>query len=313
MVRAVMQANSYHNPRSMLLLPPLPPLGDDMGEFTEYIDKQSRFVLVILGYVLLILLGLLDHLTEEMRFEPLYLIPVFIVVWFGTRRAGIIIALASVCAWLVANGPLLLGGESVARLLWDVTVELGMLLVFSWLVAEVRNCRRHMKMLTRQDPLTGMMSYDYFTEVAGSEIKRAKRYLHPFTLSCIDFSPAATGEHVAVQEAAGETLITSVASIVRENLRETDIAARFGRASIVVLLPEADKDAAKSVVQKLQEEIAELIRTLQPQANFGIGAITYNEPPKAVDEMVRAAVKLAQTSSRRGHGAMKHEFVGDSR
>lgn len=281
-----------------------------MGEFTEYVDRQSRFVLVILGYVLLILLGLLDHLTEELRFEPFYLAPVFMVTWFGTRRAGILVAVTSVCVWGVANGTLL-ESEHAARLLWDLAVELGMLLVFAWLVGSVRQCRCYMKALARQDALTGLINRDYFVEIATAEIKRAKRYAHPFTLACIDFSAVASDGPLDVS-GVGDSLMAAIAKVVRSVLRETDLAARLD-GSLVILFPEADKESARSVVQKLQEELVELMSKQQCQVNFGIGAVTYLEPPKSVAEMVTTTEKLAQGASRRGHAAVKYDVVPSNR
>ena len=280
--------------------------GDQMKEVAEYMDRQSRQWLVAFGYVLLVLLGLVDHLSGELMVEPFYLVPLFVVTWFGSRRAAFAAAVCASGIWYASNGfsghfPEMLGAR-----LWNLTWQTGLFLVFVGLSASVKSARHYRKEMSRTDALTGMMSGVFFEEQALVEIKRSQRYDRPFTVAFVEFDLSGGGP-----AAVPSSFLCCAAQPLRAALRGTDLAARLDEVTLAVLCPETGPEPGRVVVQKLQEQIGALVREEEAVVPFGIGAVTFRTPPTTVGEMFRRVGSLAHSASRHPHASfVRHEVIG---
>ncbi len=106
------------------------------------------------------------------------------------------------------------------------------------------------------DPLTGIpnrLAYDRRLE---EELARFKRYGAPFALLVWDVD-----RFKAINDtyghAAGDKVLTVIARLLRDRVRETDLTARYGGEEFVILMPETDSANAQPVAEKLREAIAD--------------------------------------------------------
>src|SRR3546814_3977557 len=53
----------------------------------------------------------------------------------------------------------------------------------------------------------------------------------------------------------GDTVIQQVAELIRENLRDSDVAGRYGGEEFVVLLPDTDKHVAMTFAERLRHAV----------------------------------------------------------
>ena len=132
--------------------------------------------------------------------------------------------------------------------------------------------------LARTDDVTGVRNARAFYEAAASEIERARRYQHPFSVACVDL-----GSRV------GDELLRAAAAALRGALRATDLIARLGRDEFIVLLPETPAAATRVVLEKLRAGLLEARAGDGRQIPVSIGGVTFLDPPASVDEIVRAA------------------------
>ena len=147
----------------------------------------------------------------------------------------------------------------------------------SWAIMALRRSLARERRLARTDDLTGVRNARAFHEAAGAEIERARRYQHPFSVAGVDL-----GTRV------GDELVRAAAATLRGALRATDIVARLGRDEFIALLPETPAAPARIVLDKLRAGLAELRTTDGRVAAPSIGGVTFLNPPRAVDEIVRA-------------------------
>jgi diguanylate cyclase (GGDEF)-like protein len=141
--------------------------------------------------------------------------------------------------------------------------------------------------LARIDDLTGVRNARAFREAAGAEIERARRYQHPFSVAVVDL-----GSRV------GDDLVRSAATALRNALRATDMVARLGRDEFIALLPETSAASARIVLEKLQSGLAELRTNDGKIATPSIGGVTFLNPPRVVEEVVRATdERIAEAKS----------------
>jgi diguanylate cyclase (GGDEF)-like protein len=145
-----------------------------------------------------------------------------------------------------------------------------------WAVMSLRRSVARESRLARIDDLTGVRNARAFHEAAGAEIERARRYQHPFSVAVVDL-----GTRV------GDEVVRAAASALRAALRATDSVARLGRDEFIILLPETPAPAARIVLEKLKTGLADIPVT-DGRSEPRIGGVTFLNPPRAVEDIVRA-------------------------
>lgn len=147
----------------------------------------------------------------------------------------------------------------------------------TWTIMALRRSLARERRLARVDDLTGVRNARAFHEAAGAEIERARRYQHPFSVVVVDL-----GTRV------GDDLVRAAAAALRGALRATDVVARLGRDEFIALLPETTAAAGRVVLEKLRVGLAEIRTTDGRAATVTLGAVTFLNPPRGVEEIVRA-------------------------
>jgi glucose-6-phosphate-specific signal transduction histidine kinase len=91
-----------------------------------------------LGLVSLCLIGIGDYLTGiEIDFTLFYLIPVFVLTWTISRRAGILTAMLCALVWAVVDHfgrPEL----QVVRALWNIAIQFGVFVTFAYALSRIQ-------------------------------------------------------------------------------------------------------------------------------------------------------------------------------
>lgn len=146
-----------------------------------------------------------------------------------------------------------------------------------WTVRALRQSLARERKLARTDDLTGVRNARAFHEAAAAEIERARRYQHPFSVVCVDLGSRVGDEPVRVAAAA-----------LRGALRATDLIARLGRDEFIALLPETTSPAARVVLEKLRAGLADLRLTDGRPITPSLGGVTFLNPPRGVEDIVRA-------------------------
>lgn len=111
-------------------------------------------------------------------------------------------------------------------------------------------------LISTQDALTGLKNRRYFTERAQEAWQAYKRHNHIFSLLIvdIDFFKRINDEFGHL---VGDAVLTQIASLLTDNLREGDIIARWGGEEFLVLLPSLNNQEAYWVAEKLRKKIAD--------------------------------------------------------
>src|SRR6266576_3934991 len=151
----------------------------------------------------------------------------------------------------------------------------------TWTIMALRRSLARERRLARVDDLTGVRNARAFHEAAAAEIERARRYQHPFSVAVVDL-----GSRV------GDDLVRAAATVLRGALRATDVVARLGRDEFIALLPETTAASARIVLEKLRAGMAELRTNDGKMATPSIGGVTFLNPPRAIEDIVRATDEL---------------------
>ncbi len=108
--------------------------------------------------------------------------------------------------------------------------------------------------LSITDALTGLYNRRHFNERYAAEFMRAARYQRPLSVLLIDIDhfKKFNDEHGHL---VGDKVLKLTAKVLEESIRKADILARFGGEEFVLVLPEIDKEHARTVAEKLRRAI----------------------------------------------------------
>ena len=166
-----------------------------------------------------------------------------------------------------------------------------------WLASQaaiaLENARLH-DIVQRQaitDELTGLVNRRRFLAALEAEIVRARRLGGPLCVVLADlddFKPINDrfGHH------AGDQVLIGFADIIRDHVRDVDVAGRLGGEEFALLLPETDLNGAEAGADRLRRslEAHEISLGEAPAqrvtASFGVAQLG---PEQSGDELLRAA------------------------
>jgi diguanylate cyclase (GGDEF)-like protein len=137
----------------------------------------------------------------------------------------------------------------------------------------LENVRLH-RLVERQastDGLTDLANRRHFEEALAAEISRAERFGGTIALVLADLDDfKQVNDRFGHQ--AGDDVLRAFADILRETVRDIDMAARYGGEEFAVLLPQTDLDGAERLAERLRETMAERRLMLDPSTSFSVTA-----------------------------------------
>jgi diguanylate cyclase (GGDEF)-like protein len=106
----------------------------------------------------------------------------------------------------------------------------------------------------RTDEKTGLWNARYFVKLFTTEMERAKRFGRPLALIMADLDLLRNINNT-YGHLAGDTVLAGIGQIIHENIREYDIAGRFGGEEFTIVLPEVGSAEARSFAERLREAV----------------------------------------------------------
>jgi len=109
-----------------------------------------------------------------------------------------------------------------------------------------------LKQQSTTDQLTKLYNRKYFDETIESEMQRSSRYKTALSIviADIDFFKKVNDTYGHI---AGDNILEDFASIIKDNIRSTDMAFRYGGEEFVILLPNTTAQEAKQLTKKLRK------------------------------------------------------------
>ncbi|MCK5077732.1 MAG: diguanylate cyclase [Calditrichia bacterium] len=155
------------------------------------------------------------------------------------------------------------------------------------------------------DPLTGISNYRYFINQFIRELNRAQRYRIPLSLAMIDIDYFKSYND-NFGHLAGDYVLRKLSHLLKENTRISDIVARYGGEEFIIILPEATKEEAHKLAEKMRSIIDNfefLNQDKMPNANLTIscGVASYPDDghlPEVLIENADIALYRAKNSGR---------------
>ena len=154
-----------------------------------------------------------------------------------------------------------------------------------------------------RDPLTGLFNRRYLDETLPRELHAALREEQPLALAILDIDHFKRYNDTWGHE-AGDQVLIAVARILREHLRISDIACRYGGEELVAVMPGAELEEAR----ERRARIANLVRDADvhiqdrplPAVTFSAGIALAPQHGDSADALLRAADQALYAAKQAG-------------
>ena len=90
----------------------------------------------------------------------------------------------------------------------------------------------------------------------------------------------------------GDQILRKIAQILKENIREIDIAARYGGEEFCVLLPDTDLEGAQYAAERIRQATEKTVIEVydnKVQATVSVGLATFSKNGETLEELLERA------------------------
>lgn len=181
-----------------------------------------------------------------------------------------------------------------------LTVGVLVIQVLSWIAF---TDRRRLKILAGTDQLTGVMNRHSFERTVEVEMERSERYgtTFGFLILDIDHFKLFNDTHGHNE---GDRALRATAQWVRQNVRSTDLVARWGGEEFVVALHQCDRETAAGVAEKICTGIADAPISSARRVTVSIGVAMYR-PGDSIEALVGRADDALYRAKRSGRSRVE--------
>ena len=149
------------------------------------------------------------------------------------------------------------------------------------------------------DSLTGLYVRRYFMVKLQEEIHRAERYDKIISIIMADLDRFKNINDTYGHD-AGDRALKAISHFLQKNIRDVDAIARYGGEEFVMLIPDADKDAAFNLAERLREELAKIKLDNLPAISISFGIATFPTDGTEVEDLIRKADAAMYAAKRAG-------------
>jgi diguanylate cyclase (GGDEF)-like protein len=149
------------------------------------------------------------------------------------------------------------------------------------------------------DALTGIYNRNKFDEIFKKEIIRANRYSNKLTLAIIDIDKF-KNTNDKYGHLIGDEVLVMMTENINNNIRSTDIFARWGGEEFVILFLESSNVEAKIISEKIKDKIQKSKHPIAGSLTISFGISQYIEGDSVKDIFKRAddALYLSKKNGR---------------
>ena len=272
--------------------------------FNEQIARLPKGHMRVVIYATVLCVAYGDHvLGPEFGFSIFYLLPIILTTRNLGKSTGLVISV--ICTALGAgmdhfhgvlySNPLAMHWHTFLRfILFVITV-----MIFDGWEKEKENART--------DTLTLVANRRAFEEFGHLEIKRCRRYDHPFSIIYIDVDNFKTIND-RFGHRAGDRMLMLMADALRKSFRETDMVARLGGDEFAVILVETDAKGARTALDRVCETVDKIPR-MGSTVTLSVGLLTYTQAPESFEEAVKKADELMYLAKNKGKNCIETKVI----
>lgn len=157
----------------------------------------------------------------------------------------------------------------------------------------------HYKQLSMLDQLTGLLNRHGLTHYIDKNFSAEQSQKVALIIIDIDYFKKINDFH---GHFVGDIILQKIAHVLRDNIRATDYAARWGGEEFLIVMPDTDSIDARAIAEELRVQVASVcfddLPDLQVTISLGVGAIDGVEPFHMLFRRVDVALYQAKAQGR---------------
>jgi len=146
------------------------------------------------------------------------------------------------------------------------------------------------------DSLTDLFNHGFFQIVLDWEVKRSQRYGSPFTLALIDID-SFSGYNRKYGTMKGDRVLREIAMLIKENIREVDVAARYSGDVFTVILTKSESQQSLQAVERIRQAVEKMFGGIP---TVSIGLASYPKDATNVESLSKIAHNALLQAKLRG-------------
>ncbi len=159
--------------------------------------------------------------------------------------------------------------------------------------------KKRLEKLTITDTLTQIPNRLFINNSFNSEFERSQRYDSHFSLILIDIDNfKQVNDNYGHQ--AGDDILINISIILKQNIRQIDLLARWGGEEFLIICPETNLLQAEVVADKFRELIEqfEFSNNLKLTCSFGVTQSLPDDNKETIFQRADSALYIAKNSGR---------------
>jgi len=170
---------------------------------------------------------------------------------------------------------------------------------------------RVLRSLMERDGMTGLFNHTKILESLEIEISRAERQCRPLSFAMVDLDhfKSVNDEY---GHPVGDQVICSLARLLKDRLRKTDLVGRYGGEEFAIIMPDTEAEIAVRILDGAREAFASLRHTHDEQefsATFSAGVSSYRSAA-AAGELIKEADSALYQAKHAGRDQVSiHQLV----
>lgn len=163
--------------------------------------------------------------------------------------------------------------------------------------------RNILKVTSITDGLTGLYNRAYIDEQFLRIMKESIRYHNPLSVAMFDLDHFKEVNDEYGHD-TGDEVLRVVSDIFRRNLRDTDIAGRYGGDEFLILFPQTDLPATLVVVERIRTHVAQISVADIPGGITISGGIAEYVSGQSTEELLKQADINLYEAKRKGRNSI---------
>lgn len=179
-----------------------------------------------------------------------------------------------------------------AALTRNILIGLGVTVLVSGLIfLIIRNYNQQLEQLATHDQLTGLFNRRTFDMILQKSSSAAKRTHTPLSILFIDVDDFKSVND-KYGHAVGDDVLMKIAKTMTAVIREEDIVVRWGGEEFIILLPDANQQAAFITAQRVKNAIEKITidhLDIHGFCSVSIGISTYSGKSDTIPDLIQQA------------------------
>ena len=166
-------------------------------------------------------------------------------------------------------------------------------------ITQIKRLEAEIAQLAIRDKLTQVFNRPKLDEFLQSELERSERTKAPFAIILVDVD-SLRSINETYGNLVGDDLLVTIAQVLKQNIRVTDIVGRWSGEEFLIILPETDEKGAVTVAEKIRTIVEKT--SCQPveklTASFGVSAYRQDLLPATLISRAHTARNRAKEKGR---------------